>query len=168
MELFLLTKPEATERWGRALGARLRSGDVIALMGDLGSGKTTLTQAIARGLGITHPVTSPTFTLLHEYPGPTPLFHCDPYRLDTPDALASFGFEEYLEREGVLVVEWADKVEPLLPDERLTLLLGLPAPEEPPDLRLLRAQPSGARYTALLHELVALPEIADLRLEKAA
>src|SRR5690349_18024868 len=115
MMTFRLATRAATTAIGRLLGAQLKPGDVVALIGDLGAGKTTLTQAIAEGMGITSDVSSPTFALIHEYPGTVPLFHIDPYRLDRAEDLAELGFEEYLQRGGVIVVEWADKVADLLP-----------------------------------------------------
>lgn len=162
-ETFLLRNLAETRQWGEALGARLQAGQVVALIGDLGAGKTTLTQAIAHGLGVTAPVTSPTFTLVHEYAGRIPLFHFDAYRLECPEEMADLGFDEYLEREGVVVVEWADRVLPLLPAERLTLTLEIvgepsgPEGEEGP--RRLSAEAAGTSYAALLEELTALPEL---------
>ena len=118
-----LMSREDTQLFGELLGRSLEEGDVIALVGDLGTGKTTLTQGIAKGMGISQPVNSPTFSLIHEYPGRIPLFHCDPYRLNSPDDLYDLGFEEYFERGGVVIVEWANLVEDLLPEERLTITL---------------------------------------------
>jgi len=163
---YLLHDLSATQLWGRMLGVSLRAGDVIALIGDLGAGKTTLTQALARGMRISEPVTSPTFALAQEYPGRVPLFHFDPYRLDSAEAFAEIGFDEYFERGGVIVVEWADKIAPLLPEARLTLTLALPE-ETDPDLvdeapRTLRAAATGARYITLIQNLNALPEITPL------
>ena len=171
---FALHNREATARFGAELGARLRAGDVIALLGDLGAGKTTLTQAIARGMGITAPVTSPTYTLIQEIPGRIPLFHADPYRLERPEDALGFGFEEYFERGGVVVVEWADRIEPLLPPERLTLHLGMEKRDtnewgfeemengdETP--RLLNAMATGDRYLHLLAELADLPALYAMR-----
>jgi tRNA threonylcarbamoyladenosine biosynthesis protein TsaE len=123
MATFTLENRAATLRAGRTLGALLRPGDVIALIGDLGAGKTTLTQGIAQGMGIDLPVTSPTFTLLHEYPGAIPLFHFDPYRLESAEEARDMGLDEYFTRQGVVVVEWADKVLSLLPAERLLIEL---------------------------------------------
>jgi len=163
---YLLHDLSETQLWGRMLGAALRAGDVIALIGDLGAGKTTLTQALARGMQISEPVTSPTFALAQEYPGRVPLFHFDPYRLESAEAFAEIGFEEYFERGGVIVVEWADKIAPLLPEARLTLMLAAQEEtdsdrvEEAP--RTLSARAVGQRYATLLENLNALPEIAPL------
>lgn len=154
----------ATQSWGRRLGERLVTGDVIALIGDLGAGKTTLTQAIALGMEVITPVTSPTFALAQEYFGRAPLFHFDPYRLDNAEALADIGFDEYFERGGVIVVEWADKIAMLLPQERLTLTLALPeeTDTEPEERRTLAAEAVGKRCVALLRDLNAQPEVAPL------
>ena len=138
------------------LGKALRPGDVLALIGDLGAGKTTLTQGVARGMGITAPVTSPTYTLMQEYPGPLPLFHADPYRLENPAEIFSFGFEEYFERGGVVIIEWADKIAPLLPPDYLTLTLetaGEPADDETDVPRLLTAAANGPRSLAHLETM---------------
>lgn len=169
METFLLRDREETRRWGEALGALLQPGDVLALVGDLGAGKTTLTRALARGLGISTPVTSPTFTLLQEYAGRIPMFHIDAYRLDRPEDLIDLGFEDYLEREGVMVVEWADRVMPLLPPERLVLEMEIAAEteeafaEDAP--RRLRVVPFGLCYSGRLATLAALPEIQAMRID---
>lgn len=153
-----------TQRWGNALGDFLAAGDVIALVGDLGAGKTTLTQFIAKGMGIATPVTSPTFALAQEYDGPVPLFHFDPYRLDSPEAFADIGFEEYFERGGVIVVEWADKIAMLLPEERLTLTLTQPeeASDEEGAPRSVVSEAIGNRYVALLQTLNVRSDIAPM------
>ena len=107
---------EETLKFGEQLATALHHGDVLALSGDLGAGKTVLIKGIARGLGITQDVTSPTFTLVHEYPGGRlPLFHVDLYRLDTIDQALAIGIEEYLNGAGVTAIEWAEKIDPLLP-----------------------------------------------------
>jgi len=105
-----------TLEFGGRLARELQQSDVIALSGELGAGKTALVKGIARGLGITVEVTSPTFTLIHEYGGGRlALFHVDLYRLDSvPQALA-IGIEEYLNSPGVTVIEWAERIAPLLP-----------------------------------------------------
>jgi tRNA threonylcarbamoyladenosine biosynthesis protein TsaE len=114
-----LLKDEAeTGALGLALAAMARPGTVIALIGDLGTGKTTLTKAIAEGLGVTESVTSPTFAIIKEYAsGRLPLYHFDAYRLGGPDEMRALGFEEYFYGGGVTVVEWANLVEELLPED---------------------------------------------------
>ena len=102
---------------GERLGTELERGDVLALSGELGSGKTALVKGIARGLGIVQDVTSPTFTLIHEYGGGRlPLVHLDLYRLDSVGQALAIGLEDYLAGPGVIAIEWAEKIEPLLPD----------------------------------------------------
>ena len=99
-----------TEAIGQALAQHLRPGDVVAFFGDLGAGKTAFTRGLARGLGITDPVTSPTYTIVNEYPsGRIPLFHFDMYRLSGAEALFDLGWEDYLDRGGVCAVEWSEK-----------------------------------------------------------
>ena len=100
-----------TEALGERLAARLTGGEVIAYTGDLGAGKTAFTRGLARGLGITDRVTSPTFTIVNEYEGGRlPLFHFDMYRLSSSDELYDIGWEDYLARGGVCAVEWSEKV----------------------------------------------------------
>jgi tRNA threonylcarbamoyladenosine biosynthesis protein TsaE len=108
---------QETVEFGRLLAGELRSGDVVALVGELGAGKTCLVKGIALGLGITQAVTSPTFTLIHEYrDGRLPLYHVDLYRLNSAEQAIGIGVEDYLGTEGVTVIEWAEKIEPLLPE----------------------------------------------------
>ena len=109
---FCTESPEQTERLGKQLAAHLRAGDVVACRGDLAAGKTALTRGIAEGLGVSGPVTSPTYTIVNEYhDGRLPLFHFDMYRLGSADELFDIGWEDYLTRGGVCVVEWAERVE---------------------------------------------------------
>jgi len=116
----LSNSAEDTLRLGEILGRCLAPGDVVALVGELGSGKTCITQGIARGLGVSpnDPVTSPTFTLINEYPGDVTLYHLDIYRLSGPVDLEDLGYEEYFYGDGVVVVEWAEKIESLLPRDK--------------------------------------------------
>ena len=108
---FFTQSPEQTEAVGAALGRVVRPGTVIAYQGDLGAGKTAITRGLARGLGITEPVTSPTYTIVNEYlSGRLPLFHFDMYRLSCAEDLWDIGWEDYLERGGVCAVEWSENV----------------------------------------------------------
>ena len=105
-----------TEALGEALAARLHPGDVAACFGGLGMGKTAFTRGLARGLGCTGRVTSPTFTIVNEYDGPVPLFHFDLYRLGSADELFEIGWEDYLDRSGICAVEWSEQAEEALPE----------------------------------------------------
>ncbi len=112
----ILTGEEATEAFGEDLGRAARPGDVVCLCGALGAGKTRLVAGMARGLQSAARVTSPTFSIVHEYvDGRAPLFHFDFYRLEGPEELWALGWEEYLDREGVVAVEWADRFPELIP-----------------------------------------------------
>lgn len=109
-----------TEALGEKLARRLRGGEVIAFTGDLGAGKTAFTRGLARGLGITERVTSPTFTIVNEYEGGRlPLFHFDMYRLSCSDELYDIGWEDYLARGGVCAVEWSEIVEDALESDAI-------------------------------------------------
>ena len=109
---FLTNSPAETEAVGAALGAIIPAGTVLAYRGDLGAGKTAFTRGLARGLGYTDPVTSPTYTVCNEYlGGRLPLFHFDMYRLRSADDLWHIGWEDYLERNGVCAVEWSENVD---------------------------------------------------------
>ena len=110
-----------TEALGRDLAARLRPGDVVAYRGDLGAGKTAFTRGLARGLGCRGRVTSPTFTIVNEYEGPTPLFHFDLYRLGDVEELYDIGWEDYLARDGVCAVEWSESFPDALPEGTVTV-----------------------------------------------
>lgn len=111
MGTFISHSPADTERFGCEWGRQARHGLVIALSGDLGAGKTQLVRGLARGLGATARVHSPTFTLVNEYPGGRlKLFHLDLYRLETPEQIHGAGLEEFLQPDGVAVIEWAERL----------------------------------------------------------
>ena len=113
------TSEQETIGAGERFAHELKPGDVVALIGDLGSGKTRFAQGISRGLGVKEHVTSPTFTILHEYTdGRLPVYHFDFYRMRSPRELDEFGFDEYIDGDGVCLLEWADMVEERLPSRR--------------------------------------------------
>ena len=118
---YLSHNERETEALGAALAARLRPGDVVAYLGDLGAGKTAFTRGLARGLGYAGRVTSPTFTIVNEYEGPVPLFHFDMYRLGSADELFDIGWEDYLARKGVCAVEWSENVSDALEEGTLSV-----------------------------------------------
>lgn len=127
---FLSDSPARTEALGQALARTLQPGDVIALRGGLGAGKTAFTRGLARGLGVEGPVTSPTYTIVNEYPeGRLPLFHFDMYRLTDAEELFDLGWEDYLRRRGVCAVEWSENVWEALEDPIVVELRRDPADE---------------------------------------
>lgn len=116
------TDETKTREFGYELGRSAKAGTVIALIGDLGTGKTTMTKSIAEGLGVTDTITSPTFNIVKEYySGRLPLYHFDVYRISDPDEMFEIGYEEYFFGEGVCVVEWADLIEELLPEDAIII-----------------------------------------------
>lgn len=144
------TSARETEALGRRLGALLRSGDVIALSGDLGAGKTALAHGIAGGVGASGYVASPTFTLVREYSGPVPIYHVDLYRLDTPQQIEDIGLDEMLERPGIVVIEWAEKAARWLPKEHLWVTIRF---MDDGDTRQIAFVPNGARYETVASRL---------------
>ncbi|MFZ1239356.1 tRNA (adenosine(37)-N6)-threonylcarbamoyltransferase complex ATPase subunit type 1 TsaE [Candidatus Amarolinea dominans] len=144
--------PAATFALGQQIGRLAQPGDVLALSGDLGAGKTALVQGIGAGLGIADQITSPTFTLVGEYDGRLHLFHVDVYRLVAAPAEAlAFGLDDLLGADGLTVIEWANLVATLLPADRLEVQLTWLD-----DLtRRLVFTAHGARHAALLHDLAA-------------
>ena len=119
MEIHIISgSPERTFEIGKVIGRSLKKGDILALSGELGSGKTCFTQGLAKGLDVPaqYNVTSPTFTLLNEYPGRLKLSHLDVYRLSGAQDIEEIGYEDYFFGPGVIVIEWAEKIEQLIPD----------------------------------------------------
>jgi tRNA threonylcarbamoyladenosine biosynthesis protein TsaE len=117
--------PTKTFHIGRILGEALTAGDIVALTGELGAGKTCLTQGIARGLGVpeVYQITSPTFTLVNEYPGRLNLIHLDVYRLSSSRDLQDLGYEEFFFGKGVTVIEWAEKIQDIIPEKSLSVTM---------------------------------------------
>ena len=120
---FRTHSPEETQAIGEQFGQTLKPGDVIALIGDLGAGKTCLTQGIARGVGIPtdQVVNSPSYTLINEYEGEIPIYHIDLYRLQHHDEIIELGLEEYLEGDGICIIEWAERMLEMLPEHYIRM-----------------------------------------------
>ena len=136
-KLLHIASEKETERIGEAIGRASEPGTVVALIGDLGTGKTTLTKSIARGLGVTETVTSPTFNIIREYTtGRIPLYHFDVYRIGDPDEMFELGYEEYFYGDGICVVEWADIIEELLPEDAVIIRIERGADEEEREYRI--------------------------------
>lgn len=145
----ITTSPEQTGQFAEKLAAHLKPGAVLTLEGDLGAGKTTFTKGLAKGLGVTKTVNSPTFTIIKEYRGRLPLYHMDVYRLD--DSFEDLGFDEYFEGDGVTVVEWAHLIQDQLPED----LLSLSIYREGDSTRRIVLKPYGDRYSELCKEIVS-------------
>ncbi|MDE2180071.1 MAG: tRNA (adenosine(37)-N6)-threonylcarbamoyltransferase complex ATPase subunit type 1 TsaE [candidate division NC10 bacterium] len=144
--------PEQTRALGEAVGRLAGAGDVIALIGELGTGKTLFVWGLACGLGVDPAtyVSSPTFTIMHRYRGRLPLYHIDLYRIETPEAFAGLGLDEYLQGDGVAAIEWAEHGWGMLPKEMLTFRLR----HTGSDTRAIEIVPVGDRYVRLVRELM--------------
>lgn len=138
---FLSHSTQETEAIGEELAQKLRGGDVLAFTGSLGMGKTAFTRGLARGLGCRGRVTSPTFTIVNEYEGRTPLFHFDMYRLGSSDELFDIGWDDYLAR-GVCAVEWSERVSDALPED--TIFVDIARTDEHEDWRTITV--TGGRF----------------------
>ena len=148
--LFVADSVEKTNSLGRELGSVMRAGDMIALSGELGAGKTTFVKALATGLGISEDdVSSPSYTLLNEYDGRIPMYHFDLYRLEGADDVDDLGFDEYMDGDGLAVVEWADVAPQILPSEYLEIKIMIKGKES----RNLELKGIGERYVKLVEHL---------------
>ncbi len=141
--------PEETQSFGKELGHLTRAGDVILLMGNLGAGKTCLTQGIAWGLDIDGYARSPSFVVVNEYKGRLPMYHIDLYRLDNIAEIADLGLDDYLYGKGLCVVEWADKALDLMPSQNLLIKIKLLGENE----RELELTNHGQRYKEMLADI---------------
>ena len=139
---FVSHSTQETEQLGEEIAKSLRGGDVLAFTGSLGMGKTAFTRGLARGLGCRGRVTSPTFTIVNEYDGKTPLFHFDMYRLGSSDELFDIGWDDYLARGGVCAVEWSERVSDALPDD--TIYVDIARGEEDENTRTITV--TGGRF----------------------
>jgi len=166
-ELVITTRsPEETKLLSEGIAPLLVPGDVLVLAGDLGAGKTTFVQGLAKGLGIVERVTSPTFILMKEYQGGRfPLMHLDVYRLERIQEVIDLGLDEYLDPSYVVAVEWGDKVEPLLPRQHLKVELN----HGGADTRTVRLTARGTHWETRMETIKKLvQELSDVRLSKKA
>lgn len=141
---------EETRKFGEKLGSLLRKDDILCLNGDLGAGKTTMTKAIGQGLGVEEYITSPTFSLINQYEGRLEVYHFDVYRLENVEDLYDLGFDEYFFGGGVCIIEWAEKIEKLLPEN--IIIVDIEKGEELED-RLITIRGDGNRYKEIIEEM---------------
>ena len=146
---FVSHSPEETLKFGALLGELARPGNIFLLIGDLGAGKTCLTQGIARGLNIKETVISPSFVLVREHKGRIPLFHIDLYRLDRIEEIINLGLEQYLDNGGLSVIEWADKGLTILPQDNLLIEFSYISANQ----RNLVLKPKGEDYLNLISKI---------------
>ncbi|MDQ3618940.1 MAG: tRNA (adenosine(37)-N6)-threonylcarbamoyltransferase complex ATPase subunit type 1 TsaE [Actinomycetota bacterium] len=158
------SSPEETRILGASLAPALLPGDVVSLTGDLGAGKTAFVQGLASALGVKTRVTSPSFTIIHTYQGQFPLVHMDVYRLDSFQEVIDLGFDELIDPEAILVVEWGEAVAPLLPTRYLEIELRQPLGPEPENVRHVFMRPHGAEW---LRKLDAMQRTAETLLDAA-
>ena len=150
IQKFISKGSEETINFGKRLAKLFQKGDIICFFGDLGSGKTTLIKGIAQGLKISQSkVSSPTFVLMNVYHGRLPLFHFDLYRLEDIEGINSIGYDEFLYGRGVSVIEWADRLGVLLPDEYLQIDLKHKTIDE----RVIQLSAKGARYEKFIDKI---------------
>jgi tRNA threonylcarbamoyladenosine biosynthesis protein TsaE len=157
--------PEETRILGASLAPVLLPGDVLSLSGDLGAGKTVFVQGLATALGVTGRVTSPTFTIVHEYEGRYPIMHLDVYRLDSFQEILDLGFEEYFDPRAVVVIEWGEAVEQLLPRRHLRIELRRADDPEAEDDRLVVFKPRGEDW---VRKVLAMRDTAEALLDAAS
>ena len=139
-----------TVRLGRNIGSRLLPGDVVALVGELGAGKTQLIKGLASGAGIRNPtyISSPSFTLINEYPGKITFYHIDLFRLSKENEAEELGLEDYIQGKGITAIEWADKIPSLLPEELLLIRIGYTGK----NTRSLEISGKGKRYLKMVDQ----------------
>lgn len=145
--------PEETYQLGYKLGSILKGGEVVALEGELGAGKTLFVKGLAAGLGSVEPVTSPTFTLINIYEGRIPLAHFDVYRLPTPEAIEELGYDEFFYGPGVTAVEWSDLIQAYLPAEYLQVKIQRIYQADKGEYRTILLNAHGESLERLLKEL---------------
>lgn len=149
--VFQTNRTSETIRMGKRLGHLLQPGDVVALVGELGTGKTQFIKGLAEGVGIEKAtyVSSPSFTLINEYAGKIPFYHIDLYRLESEKEAEGLGLEEYIRGDGITAIEWADRIPSLLPEELLLVKIHYTGE----NTRTIEIRPKGKRYGELMRKM---------------
>ena len=148
IKTFIIRSEEEMLNLGKTLAEHLQPGDFIALIGDLGAGKSVLVRGAASCFEIKH-LSSPTFTIVQEYPSSIPFFHFDAYRINEEDELLAIGFNDYLDRKGIIFMEWANLVPDLLPEKRMDIIITGSGTEE----RTVCIRSYGEHYEEILRQL---------------
>ena len=151
--LFTSCSPDDTEKLGCCLGNIIKAGSVICLTGDLGVGKTEFVKGFAKGVGVGDYVTSPTFTIINEYSGRMPVYHFDVYRINSVDEMYETGYEEYFFGEGVSIIEWADLIAEIIPEENITVHISKDL-SEGLNFRSIDMKTSGEKYDSLVRDMI--------------
>jgi len=141
---------DEAQNFGIELGQLLKPGDIVCLNGELGAGKTTLTQSIGKGLGVEEYITSPTFTLINEYKGRVPVYHFDVYRLENVEELYDLGFDEYFYGNGISIIEWAERIKKMIPQENIVIDIENGNNQKE---RIFHIDGYGKRYKEIIEEL---------------
>ena len=158
MNLTIITKsPEETKNLGKEVSKLTKPGDLLAFYGELGVGKTCFIQGISQGLKVKDYVTSPSFTIINEYQGKIPIYHFDLFRLDNAEEILELGYKEYFYGEGLTVIEWAGKIEQLLPKEHLEIEIKFKDRYQ----RTISFIPQGDRFNKFLEELNRIENFRD-------
>jgi len=158
MNLTIITKsPEETKNLGKEVSKLTKPGDLLAFYGELGAGKTCFIQGISQGLKVKDYVTSPSFTIINEYQGKIPIYHFDLFRLNNAEEILEFSYEEYFYGEGLTVIEWAEKIEQLLPKEHLEIEIKFKDRYQ----RTISFIPQGDRFNKFLEELNRIENFRD-------
>lgn len=158
MDLTIITKsPEDTQKLGKEISKLIKPSDLLAFYGELGAGKTCLIQGISQGLEVKDYVISPSFTIINEYKGKIPIYHFDLFRLINIEEIIDLGYEEYFYGEGLSVIEWAEKIENLLPRDHLKIDIKFKSYYE----RTISLIPQGNRFRIFLKELAKIENFRD-------
>lgn len=156
--IFISKNPDNTKNIGKKIGSLLRKGDLVALNGDLGAGKTCLVQGIAIGMDCNQKVSSPSFSIIKEYTARLPIYHFDLYRLNRAEEIEELGYEDYFYGNGIALIEWAAKIENYLPAEYLLVEIQL---EDEFFTRKIIFKPKGKRFNRLVEELKNIEDIRN-------
>lgn len=151
--LFTSNSPDDTEKIGECLGSIAKKGYIVCLTGDLGAGKTEFTKGFARGAGVSDYVTSPTFTIVNEYQGRLPVYHFDVYRINSVEEMYEIGYEEYFFGEGVSIIEWANLIEEIIPEECIKVKIEKDI-EQGMNFRKISIEIKGSMYDSVVREMI--------------